>query len=116
MAERGVLDLSTSDLAIVRGILQRLVPGRPVFVFGSRVTGRARRRSDIDLAIGGTEPMSLLLRAELADAFDESDLPIEVDVVDLATVSETFRNRITAEWVELERAASVLRSQREVHV
>jgi len=114
MAERGVLDLPASDLAIVRAILDRYVADRPVYVFGSRVTGRARRRSDLDLAIGGTEPMTLGLRADLVDAFDESDLPIEVDVVDLATVSETFRNRIMEEWVEFDRAPAS-RSQKEVH-
>jgi predicted nucleotidyltransferase len=103
MADGGVLDLSPSDLSIVRGVLDQLVPDRPVYVFGSRANGRAGRRSDLDLAIGGEQPLTLRLRADLADAFDESDLPIEVDVVDLATVSETFRKRIMAEWIELSR-------------
>jgi predicted nucleotidyltransferase len=115
MAERGVLDLPESDLGIVRAILERYAVGRPVYVFGSRVTGRAQRRSDLDLAIGGAEPMTLGLRADLVDAFDASDLPIEVDVVDLATVSETFRNRIMAEWVEFDRAAATPRCQKEVN-
>ena len=115
MAERGVLDLPESERAIVRAILEKYAAGRPVYVFGSRVTGRARRRSDLDLAIGGVGPMALGQRAELADAFDESDLPIEVDVVDLATVSDTFRNRIMAEWVEFDRVAAGSRSHKEVH-
>ena len=103
MADRGVLDLSPSDLSIVRGILDRLVPDRPIYVFGSRANGRAGRRSDLDLAIGGEQPLTMGIRADLAEAFDESDLPIEVDVVDLASVSETFRKRIMAEWIELSR-------------
>jgi len=113
MAERGVLDLPEGDLAIVRAILEKYVAERPVYVFGSRVTGRARRRSDLDLAVGGSSPLTLRQRALLNDAFDESDLPIEVDVVDLATVSESFRNRIMAEWVQFDRAAAS-RSRKEV--
>ncbi len=101
MAELRVLDLPQQDLEIVREILSRYVPDRPVFVFGSRVTGRSRRRSDLDLAIGGDEPLPLRVQGTLADAFDLSDLPIEVDVVDLNSVSETFRRRIQSEWLEL---------------
>ncbi len=101
MIEPGVLDLPQNDLQIVREILERYVPDRPIFVFGSRVTGRAERRSDLDLAIGGSEPLPRRVRGTLADAFDESDLPIQVDVVDLTAVSETFRKRIESEWVSL---------------
>ena len=58
--------------------------------------------------------MTLGLRADLTEAFDQSDLAIEVDVVDLSNVSETFRNRIMAEWVEFDRAAAP-RCQNEVN-
>jgi predicted nucleotidyltransferase len=92
--------LSPDEFEIVSRILARYVPDRPVFVFGSRATGQAKRRSDLDIAVGGNEPLSLRIQGDLADAFDESDLPIEVDVVDLASVSETFRKRISAEWAE----------------
>ena len=101
MAEPGVLDLSEQDFAIIRQILTQHVPNRPVFVFGSRATGKAKRRSDLDLAIGGDQPLTMHQQGQLADAFDESDLPIEVDVVDINEVSETFRKRITAEWIEI---------------
>jgi predicted nucleotidyltransferase len=100
MTEPGTLDLSPQDLRIVLDILRARVPDRPVFVFGSRATGKALRRSDLDLAIGGG-PMSLSLRAELNEDFDESDLPITVDVVELATASEAFRSRIERDWLPL---------------
>ncbi len=101
MTEPGVLDLSGNDLKLIREILVHYVPDRPVFVFGSRVTGRAKRRSDLDLAIGGETPLPLRIQGSLADAFDESDLPIEVDVVDVSAVSDTFRKRIQSEWIAL---------------
>lgn len=108
MASPGVLDLSFSDLEIVQHILQTHVSGRPVFVFGSRVTGRARRRSDLDLAIGGDTPLSRSTMADLREAFDESDLPIEVDVVDLSDATGVFRTRIESEWIPLNLAAEQL--------
>ena len=111
MAERGVIDLTEHDFAIVRGILERFVPGRPVFVFGSRANGKAKRRSDLDLAIGGDQPVTMRLLGDLAEAFDESDLPIEVDVVDVNEVSETFRKRIMSEWIELTPTAHVARTE-----
>jgi hypothetical protein len=47
----------------------------------------------------------------LAEAFDESDLPIEVDVVDVNEVSETFRKRIMSEWIELMPASHIARAE-----
>lgn len=45
--------------------------------------------------------MSLALRADLAEDFDESDLAITVDVVELETASESFRHRIERDWLAL---------------
>ena len=48
------LQLEDRHLAMVREILQRIVPGKPVWAFGSRATGRrAKTFSDLDLAVGG---------------------------------------------------------------
>lgn len=108
MANSGVLDLAANDLQIVMRILEDIVPGRPVFVFGSRATGRSRRRSDLDLAIGGEIPLGNRVMADLREAFDESDLPIEVDVVDLTEATGIFRMRIEGEWIPLGVAAEQL--------
>ena len=95
------LGLTDEELGIVGRLLSIYVPDRPVWAFGSRAFGRARRRSDLDLAIGGPSPLAAAVRVELKDAFDESDLPIEVDVVDLNDVSQEFRKRIEPDFVSL---------------
>jgi len=41
---------------MVRDILHRSVPNRSVWAFGSRVTGKARRYSDLDLVVMGDRP------------------------------------------------------------
>ncbi len=104
----GVLDLSREDFCLVDEILAAWVPGRPVFIFGSRVTGSARYRSDLDLAIGGDGCLPFTTTVELKEAFSTSDLPIFVDIVDLAEVTEVFRQRIESEWIPFHVAAQQL--------
>lgn len=92
---------------LVARILRGYVPGREVWAFGSRATGRAKAHSDLDLAVIGAAPMSLDLSAGLAEAFSESDLPFRVDVVDWATTSASFRNIIERDKVVVQLASSV---------
>ena len=97
------IDLRPGDLAAVLAILERHVPGREVRVFGSRVAGKAKAFSDLDLAVMGEEPVSAAVLADLREAFRESDLPFKVDVVDWATTRESFRRVIERECVVIRR-------------
>jgi len=101
------LALLPGELEIVREILRRHVPGREVWAFGSRVKGKARTFSDLDLAVLGDQPLALSVRADLAEDFSESDLPFKVDIVDWATTSERFREIIRAEYVVVPRYSTV---------
>ncbi len=81
------------------GILKTHLPGRRVWAFGSRATGRrVRRFSDLDLAVDGEE-LTLRDLALLEEALDESRLPFKVDIVQLATLTPEFRARIEPEMV-----------------
>lgn len=88
------LDLCPEHLRIVQDILQKLVPGREVWAFASRVQERARKHSDLDLCILGDEPLSFVTLGLLEEAFAESCLPWKVDVVDWASTSASFREII----------------------
>ena len=89
-----MLDLTTEQLAEVRRILQRHIPGHSVRAFGSRVQGNAKPFSDLDLVIMGKTPLDFRQLAALKDAFADSNLPFRVDVVDWAATSEVFRGII----------------------
>ena len=93
-AESPRIEISPGHWNIVRGILRELVSDREVWSFGSRALFRAKKHSDLDLAILGGEPLSLTALAALRDAFAESDLPFRVDIVDWATTGEGFRRII----------------------
>jgi predicted nucleotidyltransferase len=93
----GVLELRADELAIVRQILQHRVPSLEVWAFGSRVNGKAKPYSDLDLAVISVEPLTMKVLAALVDDFSESDLPFKVDVIDWASTQETFRALIAQE-------------------
>ena len=89
-----MIDVAPQHLETVRAILRRHLPGREVWVFGSRATGTAKEYSDLDLVVIGDIPLDLGRLALLEHDLDESDLPFKVDVVDWATASESFRQII----------------------
>ena len=97
-----MIDLSPHHLATVKAILADHVPTCEVRAFGSRVTRTAREYSDLDLAVVGNSPLDPAISADLKEAFEESDLPIRVDVLDWHRVSKEFRKVIAAQMVVLQ--------------
>lgn len=93
------LDMQPAHRAIVRDILARHASGVEVWAFGSRARGGAKPYSDLDLAIVGTQALTPTQGAALATAFEESDLPWRVDIVDWATTDEAFRRIILRDKV-----------------
>ena len=90
-----MIDAPATALTTVLGTLSRHVPDRDIRVMGSRASGRAKPFSDLDLVVMGDEPLSLPARGELRDAFDESNLPFAVDLIEWASSSDAFRRVIT---------------------
>jgi predicted nucleotidyltransferase len=89
-----MIDIEEKQLSEIRRILRDHVPECEVRLFGSRVSGTARKYSDIDLLLVSPEKIDPQRIALLKDAFSESDLPIIVDVIDWHTVTESFKNVI----------------------
>ncbi len=100
-AGTGEIQLTPGQREIVLEILARVLPGREVWAFGSRVVcsrvdQRPKRFSDLDLAVPGDTRLTLGETSSLNSEFDESDLPFRVDIVDLAGVDERFRSGVEA--------------------
>ncbi len=98
------LDIKPEYLTIIKTILRQHLPlNAKVSVFGSRVTGKARKYSDLDLVInisGENVPVQTL--SVLATEFEESDLPFKVDVVDWNKLSAEFQEIIADDIIELQ--------------
>jgi predicted nucleotidyltransferase len=84
-----MIDLDPEKRRLVVEILKRHVPGIDVYAFGSRVNGKARLYSDLDLLL--RTPLSEDRMESLKNAFSESDLPILVDLVKEEALSEEFK-------------------------
>jgi predicted nucleotidyltransferase len=96
------IDLPEKYLEIIRKVLS---PYREkiqkVILFGSRATGKSRPSSDIDLAIEGDLTGKDL--ANIKISFEESSLPVEVDVVLYNKIqSELLKKHIRRVGVEVE--------------
>ena len=89
-----MIDLSPNYLATVKTILAQHVPECEVWVFGSRATWTAKDSSDLDLAVVGEGPLDWRTLGRLKESFEESDLPMRVDVLDWYGISESFREVI----------------------
>ena len=72
---------------------------------GSRITGHAKPFSDLDLVVMGDEPLDLRSLGHVRDAFDDSNLPFVVDIVEWASASDAFR-RVIDQQARLFRQAT----------
>jgi predicted nucleotidyltransferase len=100
-----MIDLAPEQLAIVRRLLAVQVPECEVRAFGSRVLGKAKPHSDLDIALYGPVRLPLARLAALREAFQDCALPIRVDVIDWHAISENFRNIIAAKFEILQYPA-----------
>ena len=94
-----MIDLNPNHLSIVEGILAEHVPECEVRAFGSRATWNAKDYSDIDVAIVGDGPLDWRTLGRLKESFEESNLPMRVDVLDWHAISESFQIVIERDYV-----------------
>jgi len=69
------------------------------YLFGSCVTGRARAFSDIDIGIMPRAELPADFFVRLSEAFEESDIPYNVDLVDLRRATPEFCARVRREGI-----------------
>ena len=108
------VDIRADHLEIVQDILRTHLPaGVRVWVFGSRANWTTKDSSDLDLAVAGPSKLDYRVMADLEIAFEESDLPYTVDVVDLNAVSSEFREIVEVQKVPLLLTGSEAHGRRE---
>jgi uncharacterized protein len=97
------LQLEPEHLSMVQAILADHLPQARVLAFGSRAAGTPRKYSDLDLAISQPEPLTLHTISCLKIVFEDSDLPICVDVIDWNQADSEFKAMVTRQgMVELQ--------------
>lgn len=96
------LQLTEQELLIVKTILQDQLAGIPVWAYGSRTKGTAKRYSDLDLAVITQEPLTFQKLATLENAFSDSELEWKVDILDWASASEEFKRIVLKHYIALQ--------------
>jgi predicted nucleotidyltransferase len=94
------LALAPRDRAVLVGLIDRFLPGTPVWAFGSRVTGNSRPWSDLDLVVFASAKQRPRL-ALLKEALEESNLPFRVDLLEWEGLPDNFKENIKAGYVEI---------------
>ena len=100
------IDIKPDELAEICRILAEHVPECEVRAFGSRVTGRAKPYSDLDLAVVGPEVIHWNDLAQLTEAFQETELPFRVEVMDWNAAMPAFQEVIAAQYAVVQAGSS----------
>lgn len=98
-----MLDLSVKNKQIVTSILAHHLPKDvKVYVFGSRIHhNKARRYSDLDLVVKAEQALPRPVLFCIEEAFEESILPIRIDLLDWHRISPEFQSNIKDEMQPL---------------
>jgi predicted nucleotidyltransferase len=86
--------LQPEERRVIEMILAEQVPTLEVRAFGSRVTGRTKPMSDLDLFIVDDPPLPPASRHRLSEAFVESSLSFRIDLVYQSDVTRRFLDLI----------------------
>ena len=73
-----------------------------VYFYGSRVQGKSIKYSDVDIALDyHGNPVPDGIKMKLSSLFEKSILPYTVDIIDLHTISPTFKTKIETDFVKI---------------
>jgi predicted nucleotidyltransferase len=98
-----MINISPEYLEMIRRILTAHVCDCEVRAFGSRINGTAKDHSDLDLAVVASDKMERRTKMLVKEAFEESDLPFRVDIVDYNAISDEFRAIIDTKYEILQQ-------------
>jgi len=107
-----MIDISPDQLQTIKEILKHHAPACEVRAFGSRFRWTAKDYSDLDLAIVGKEKFPFRKISALKTAFEESDLPYRVDVLDWHAISPEFQ-KVIEQGYEVIQKPGLARSSKE---
>jgi predicted nucleotidyltransferase len=97
-----VINLEKKHLELVSSILKKYEYS--FFVFGSRITTKAKPISDLDLLYFENIPSKIINNIE--EEFEESDLPFTVDLVNYHKCDTDFQKIIGKNYICLQKSTN----------
>ena len=113
MSKEKLIDLDRDQLDLLHTILQRHIPDKTVWAYGSRATWKATETSNLDLAVFDCNPMQVY---DLREALEESDLLVSVDIMDWESIPEDFKENIRRKYVALQERPGRPEGRKEVRL
>ena len=89
------VDLTKEEFCIIKDILKDI---SEVYLFGSRVTGKSKKFSDLDVCL--KKDISDYDYEILKEKFENSDLPFKIDLVEYKRASDSFKKIIDSESIK----------------
>lgn len=86
--------LSDEQVRFIGLTIRSHFPKSEIIIFGSRVTGKYKKYSDIDVCIKADSPLNLAQWSKLEEAFADSDLELVVDLSDYHLLTEDFQKHV----------------------
>ena len=95
-----MIDLEPEYIDFIKQTVASCMQDFKLYIFGSRAKNKAQKYSDIDIAINSKE-LTSSVKSKLEFLFENSLLPYEVDIIDLNSITENFKNLIKDDLIEL---------------
>ena len=89
-----MINVSEIQLKIIIDIIKKYVPHCEVRAYGSRYKWTSNLYSDLDLSIVGEDKLDWIMLEDIEEAFQESNLPFRVDILDWNAISPEFKKVI----------------------
>lgn len=83
-----MIDLEDKYIKFIKTTVAEVLPDAEIFIYGSRVQGKAQKYSDVDIALKGIISFKDLLRLKVL--FEDSTFPYKVDIIDLDSIKPEF--------------------------
>jgi hypothetical protein len=99
-----MINLEPKHLMLLKKILKDHVPNYSVYLFGSRTSQNIKPYSDIDLVIKTDENIPISTMASMCNAFEDSELPYKVDVLEWNLLDKSFQKNIQNHLVLVQAA------------
>lgn len=95
-----MIDLEPKYIEFIKSTINQELKNYKLYIFGSRAKNKAKQYSDIDIAIDSAE-LTDKIKSKLEFLFENSTIPYEIDIVDLNNITQSFKELIEDDLVEL---------------
>lgn len=95
-----MIDLEKKYINFIKNTISSMIHNYKLYIFGSRAKNRAKKYSDIDLAIDSQE-LTPQIKTKLEFTFENSTLPYEVDIINLNDIDNKFKDLIQKDFIKI---------------